>query len=167
MAPRVLPSRLELKSPAGSSSETPLGEGHLHSALISLAGADDAGMGPYRDPSPLPLLDDFRISLLDERPDPRQRLAPPISELLDALIDQMSRRFPATSLGRFIDHSHPYSPAPQLLRHLLAYGSANKYNPVSNSKMSGSNANRPIHKADSCRPKAMRLTMTATVKAID
>src|SRR5450631_4026998 len=44
----------------------PLGEGHLHDALVSLAGADQSVVRPHRNPSPLPLLDDFRIGFLDQ-----------------------------------------------------------------------------------------------------
>src|SRR4029434_1701596 len=39
MARLVLPSRLELKRPEGSSNEA-LGEGHLHDILVRLTGAD-------------------------------------------------------------------------------------------------------------------------------
>src|SRR3979490_3508419 len=42
-----------------------LGEGQLHDALVRLTGADDAGVLPHRNPSPLPLLDHFRAGLLD------------------------------------------------------------------------------------------------------
>src|SRR3546814_176027 len=36
----------------------------------------------------LPLLDHFGVGLLDEKPDPSERLAPPIIQLLDSRIDQ-------------------------------------------------------------------------------
>src|SRR5262249_54419726 len=41
------------------------GEGHLHDVLVSLACADQPVVRPHRNPSPLPLLDDFGIGLLD------------------------------------------------------------------------------------------------------
>ena len=67
MARRVLPSRLELNRPEGSFSERALGEGHLHDALVGLAGADDAVVRPNRDAAPLPLLDHVGVGLLDQR----------------------------------------------------------------------------------------------------
>src|SRR5216684_7504971 len=81
-----------------------LGEGHLHDALVRLAGADDAGVLPHRNPSPLPLLDHFGVGLLDESSDPSERLAPPIAQLLDSRIYQLSGRvstfsFLRTALG--------------------------------------------------------------------
>src|SRR5262245_4676907 len=45
-------------------------------------------MRPHRHPSPLPLLDHFRVGALDENSDPSQRLAPPITQLLDSRIYQ-------------------------------------------------------------------------------
>src|SRR5882724_7763158 len=61
-----------------------LGEGHLHYAPVRLTGADDSGVRPHRNPSPLPLLDHFRVGLLDESADPSERLAAPIAQLLDS-----------------------------------------------------------------------------------
>jgi hypothetical protein len=52
-------------------------------------------------------------------------------------------------------------------RHLLAYGSANKYKPVSKSKASGMSAKMPIHTADFSCINATMFTMVATVKAMD
>src|SRR3954453_14498966 len=66
----------------------PLGEGHFHDALVRLAGADDPAVRPHRNPSPLPLLDDVGVGLLDETSNPGQRLAPPIAQFLDPRIDQ-------------------------------------------------------------------------------
>jgi hypothetical protein len=43
----------------------PFGEGHLHDVLVSLACADQSVVRPHRNPSPLPLLDDFGIGFLD------------------------------------------------------------------------------------------------------
>src|SRR5262249_19497777 len=92
MARRVLPSRLELKRPEGSSSGGALGEGQLHGRLVRLAGADDAGVLPHRNPSPLPLLDHVGVGLLDKTSAPSERLAPPITQLLDSRVDQLSGR---------------------------------------------------------------------------
>src|SRR6185503_4259280 len=69
-----------------------LGEGHLHDTLVGLAGADDAAVRPHRNAAPLPLLDHIGHSLLDERPNLREHLAAPITQLLDARIDQTRRR---------------------------------------------------------------------------
>jgi hypothetical protein len=66
MARLTLPSRLALKRPEGSLSEGALGEGQLHYVLAGLTGADDSGVLPHRNPSPLPLLDHFGIGLFDE-----------------------------------------------------------------------------------------------------
>src|SRR5262245_7082928 len=66
-----------------------LGEGHLHDILVRLTGADHSGVRPHRNPSPLPLLDHFGVGLLDENSDPSERLAPPISQLLDSRIYQL------------------------------------------------------------------------------
>src|SRR6202030_880723 len=69
-----------------------LGEGHLHDILVRLAGADYSGVRPHRNPSPLPLLDHFGVGLLDENSDPSERLAPPITQLLDSRIYQLRGR---------------------------------------------------------------------------
>src|SRR6266516_3259968 len=66
-----------------------LGEGHLHDILVRLAGADDSSVRPHRNPSPLPLLDHVGVGLLDENSDPSERLAPPITQLLDSRIYQL------------------------------------------------------------------------------
>jgi len=66
--------------------------GQLHDILVRLAGADDFGVRPHRDPSPLPLLDYFGIGLLDEHSDPRECLAPPITQLCDSHIDELRGR---------------------------------------------------------------------------
>src|SRR3954451_24722717 len=62
---------------------------------------------------------------------------------------------------------HSYPPAPRALRHFAAYGSANKYRPVSRSKASGSSPKRPTQTACCSRTKTTMLTMTATVNAMD
>src|SRR5260370_29022032 len=43
-----------------------LGEGQFYDSLVRLTGADDAGVLPHRNSSPLPLLDHFGVGLLDE-----------------------------------------------------------------------------------------------------
>src|SRR6267142_6922993 len=69
-----------------------LGEGHLHDILVRLTRCDHSGVRPSRNPSPLPLLDHFGVGLLDETSDPSERLAPPITQLLDSRIDQLRGR---------------------------------------------------------------------------
>src|SRR5437867_2397736 len=68
------------------------GEGHLHDILVRLTGADYSGVRPHRNPSPLPLLDDFGVGLLDENSDPSERLATPVTQLLDSRIYQTRGR---------------------------------------------------------------------------
>src|SRR5215470_14275353 len=51
------------------------------------------------------------------------------------------------------------------LRHLVTYGSANKYRPVTRSKVSGRTAKRPSRLVYFFCATATMLTMTATVKA--
>src|SRR5262245_3403749 len=77
-----------------------LGEGHLHGILVCLTGADDSGVRPHRNPSPLPLLDHFGVGLLDESSDPSERLAPPITQLLDSRIDEPRGRISAFAFVR-------------------------------------------------------------------
>src|SRR5438876_1633831 len=77
-----------------------LGEGHLHDILVRLTGADHSGVRPHRNPSPLPLLDHFGVGLLDENSDPSERLAPPITQLLDSRIYQLRGRVSSFSFLR-------------------------------------------------------------------
>src|SRR5215218_10268095 len=77
-----------------------LGESQLHDALVCLAGADDAGVLPHRNPSPLPFLDNVGVGLLDERSDSRERLAPPVTQLLDSRIYQRRGRVASFSCRR-------------------------------------------------------------------
>src|ERR1700676_3275239 len=53
------------------------------------------------------------------------------------------------------------------LRHLVTYGSTNKYRPVKSSEASGSSAKRPTQPVYFCSRTATMLTTTATVKAMD
>src|SRR4029434_6415132 len=57
----------------------PFGEGHLHDVLVSLACADQSVVRPHRNPSPLPLLDDFGIGFLDQGTEPTEHLAPSVA----------------------------------------------------------------------------------------
>src|SRR5262252_2203136 len=69
----------------------PLGEGHLHDILVSLARADQSVVGPHRHPAPLPLLDDFGIGLLDQATESAECLAAPVAQLLDSFIYELRR----------------------------------------------------------------------------
>src|SRR6478736_3752548 len=51
------------------------GESHLDDTVVALAGADDAVVRPDRDAAPLHFLDGLRVGILDESPDPAERLA--------------------------------------------------------------------------------------------
>src|SRR5436190_3584939 len=83
----------------------PFGEGHLHDVLVSLARADQSVVRPHRNPSPLPLLDDFGIGFLDQGTEPAEHLAPPVAKLLDSRVYQLRRRLaflrPALLHARF------------------------------------------------------------------
>ena len=64
--------------------------------------------------------------------------------------------------------SHSYDPPVQSVRrHLVAYGSTNKYRPVTSCKASGNTAKRPTLEVYFPCTTATMLTMTATVKAMD
>jgi hypothetical protein len=71
MARLVLPPKLELKRPDGSSNAAPLANVNL-TAFLSV-------VIPRRDAPPLPLLDHVGIGLFDQLPDLSERLAPPIT----------------------------------------------------------------------------------------
>src|SRR6516225_4309779 len=83
----------------------PFGEGHLHDVLVGLACADQSVVRPHRNPSPLPLFDDFGIGFFDQGTQPAEHLAPPVAELLDSRVDQLRRRLaflrPALLHARF------------------------------------------------------------------
>jgi len=80
IARRTLPSRLELKRRAGSFSDAPPGEGQLRDILVGFACTDVAIVRPHRRAHPLPLLDDVRVGILDER-------APPTGACADSRSD--------------------------------------------------------------------------------
>src|SRR6266478_45265 len=71
-----------------------------------------------------------------------------------SLVHRRAARTPVQSVGR-------------PLRHLVAYGSTNKYRPVNRSKASGITAERPSLELYFPCTTATPLTMTATVKAMD
>src|SRR5262245_44117644 len=75
-------------------------EGHLHDIHVRLTGADHSRVRPHRNPSPLPLLDHFGVGLPDENSDPSERLAPPITELLDSRINQPRGRISSLPFPR-------------------------------------------------------------------
>src|SRR5204863_3964104 len=69
-----------------------LEERQLDDALVGLTCADAAVVGPdrcsrARGLRPLPLLDDIGVRVLDHPAHTAQRLAAPVAELLDALVD--------------------------------------------------------------------------------
>src|SRR5262245_4990014 len=70
----------------------PCGEGHLHDVLVRLACADQSVVRPHRNPSPLPLLDDFGIGFPHQCAEPAEHRAPPVAEFLDSRVDQLRRR---------------------------------------------------------------------------
>ena len=68
-----------------------LRECHLDDALVGLAGADDAAVGPHRRAGirrfhPLPLLDDLRVCRVDDFTHSRERLPSPVPKFLDLLV---------------------------------------------------------------------------------
>jgi hypothetical protein len=65
------------------------------------------------------------------------------------------------------DRVHSYPSLRRPLGQLVAYGSTNKYRPVSKSKTRGSSARRPTQTAGFSCVKATTLTMTAAVKAME
>src|SRR5262249_40316385 len=76
-----------------------LGEGQLHGIVARPPGRDYSIVPPTRTPEhrvgglpPFPLLDHVGVGLFDERSAPSERLAPPISELLDSRVDQPGGR---------------------------------------------------------------------------
>src|SRR5262249_20345774 len=68
-----------------------LGEGHLHRVLVGIRGADQPIVRPRGTPSPLPLIDDLGVGLLDESAEPGERLTSPVAQLLDPGVYQFRR----------------------------------------------------------------------------
>jgi len=89
MARRVLPSRLELKRPDGSSNAAPLARSSSRQ-LVGLAGADDSVVLPHWNATPLPFFDHVGNGLLDDAPDPSQHLARN-HQLLDSSVESGER----------------------------------------------------------------------------
>jgi hypothetical protein len=114
MARLVLPSRLELKEAHGIIERGALEEGHLDVVLVRLARADDPVVVPCRDPSPLPILDDIRVGLMDEGSEPAEHLAPPVAEHRNPLVDQLRGR-PAL-LWLTLRHTPSPIPVPRVTR---------------------------------------------------
>src|SRR5216684_8073075 len=74
-----------------------LGEGKLHNILIGFAGADHAVVRPNRGAGfdwfdPLPLFDDVRVCLLDERAHSAEGFPAPAPELGDSFRDELRCR---------------------------------------------------------------------------
>ncbi len=88
MARRTLPSRLELKSLAGSFKRGAFGEGEFDDRLVGFAGADDAGVGEDWSAAPFHFFDDFGIGGVDEFADASECLAAPVGERGDAFVDK-------------------------------------------------------------------------------
>src|ERR1700757_5249661 len=74
---------------------------------------------------------------------------------------------PPPSLRAIVARRLSVQPVRRPLRHLLAYGSTNKYRPVKNIRASTATAVRPSLLVYFPRTTAMPLTMTTTVKAMD
>src|SRR4029077_4099933 len=88
-----------------------LGERQLHAALIGLAGADDAVVGPHWCArcgwfDPLPLLDDVRVCFLDERAHSAEGFPAPVPELGDSFRDELRCRL-ALARGRLFHVAIP------------------------------------------------------------
>src|SRR5256714_6717587 len=101
-----------------------LRESQLHDILVRFASADDAVVRPNRSAGfrwfdPLPLLDDLRVCLLDQRAHSAEGLPAPVPEFGDSFRDELRCRL-RLALARLF---HALLP----LRHLGAYGSTNKY----------------------------------------
>src|ERR1700691_347152 len=103
-APYV-PVKTGVEEAGGILQSRTFGEGQLHDALVGLARADHSVVVPHRNPSPLPFLDDVRNGSLDKAAERAEHLAPPVAELLDSAVDELSRRLtllrPALLHARF------------------------------------------------------------------
>src|SRR5581483_3187574 len=90
--PPGVPLQTGVEEPCRILQNCSFGEGHLYDVFVSLARADQSVVGPYRHSSPLPLFNHFGIGVLDQSSEPAEHLAPPIAELLNPRIDQLTRR---------------------------------------------------------------------------
>jgi len=100
MARLVLPSRLELKRPEGSSNEAPLAKVIFTTLLYvspvqMIPACDHTGTPRHFHSSTT-----SGVGLLDQLSDPSERLAPPITQLLDSRIDQLRGKVSAFSFLR-------------------------------------------------------------------
>src|SRR3954471_16534239 len=78
-----------------------LRERQLHDGLVGFAGADDALVRPDRRAHPLPLFDDVRVGILDQRAHSTESFAAPVAEILDPFRDQLRCR-PFLAHARFL-----------------------------------------------------------------
>ena len=92
MARLTFPSRLELKSLAGSFKEAPLKKVSFTIDLYDSPGADAPVVGPDRGPHPLHFFQDVGVGLLDEGAHPRERLASPVTQLGNLVADEFRGR---------------------------------------------------------------------------
>ena len=65
-----------------------LRECQLHHGFVGLAGADDAALLPYRNAAPFPCLFHIGHGPFDQCAHMGQRLAPPITQLLDPRVNE-------------------------------------------------------------------------------
>ena len=103
-----------------------LGEGQLHDVLVGFASADDAVVRPDRRAGfgcfdPLPLLDDVRVCVLDERAHSAESFPAPVPEFGDSLRDEVRCRLALARTRLFHvlilrAHRHGLQAAPAELR---------------------------------------------------
>src|SRR4051794_1227845 len=90
--PARVPLEARVEEPGRIVQGRALEEGQLDHGPVRLAGADEPVVRPDRRAraarlGPFPLLDHVRVGLLDEPAERGERLAPPVAELGDTLID--------------------------------------------------------------------------------
>src|SRR5437868_2382312 len=107
-----VPLKTGVEEPRRVGQSRPFGEGHLDDVLVSLAGADQPGVRPHRNPSPLPLLDNLGIGFLDHGTQPAEHLAPPVVQFLDSGVYQLRGRL--AFLRRALLHARLSSFVPRL-----------------------------------------------------
>src|SRR5437762_6437976 len=78
-----------------------LGEGQLHDLLVGFASADDAVVRPDRSAHPLPLLDDVRVCVRDERAHSAEGFPAPVPEVGDSFRDELRCRLALARARRF------------------------------------------------------------------
>src|SRR5438270_7425933 len=107
-----VPLETSIEEPRRVPQSRPFGEGHLDDVLVSLAGADQPGVRPHRNPSPLPLLDNPGIGFLDHGTQPAEHLASPVVQFLDSGVYQLRGRL--AFLRRALLHAGLSSLVPRL-----------------------------------------------------